>query len=521
MNIHDVRSVGGFGRDAPRRRWLVAAAALVGIGLAGCQSFSPCGLGDPCRGPGPIKKLGQRMFNRHGSGAVVVDGCEPGLIGAGAATIDGCPPVVSSPAGISPGPMGVEESPPLLDLSPANPPAGGTSNGGTSTTPGSGPTGSTRGRGEAGRAVYETMRPGTRRDGLASNAASDPLANLPRLAPPSELVGVPAVAPEAEKVAVPTAGSTDPAAAAAGVKEVNTDASDEFPVPAAETTSLAPGIASFKVVEPRLAGGSLPRDSGWSWLAEQGYKTVIDLRPSNELRSADLAAVNASGLRYVALPTSDAVVDSPSHLARFAAEIAQEQARPIYFFDTTGARAAVLWYLHEVVNLKAIASEAERGARELGPIDASLWARARVVVDRLKPNPANSNAALPGTPEPPSSPVPDRESTGAVGGAAAPAQSPPGSPPPSGFVPPAARTSDLNAPAGTEAGEVITPSFTPSSSGRDTANWKPYAALAAAGMSVPIAFVGRTALSRAGLVARASLMGPRLSPRAIRDESGE
>ncbi len=65
--------------------------------------------------------------------------------------------------------------------------------------------------------------------------------------------------------------------------------------------SLAPGIARFKVVEPQLAGGSLPSPTGWSFLAEKGYKTALDLRERSEVHPGDDAAALHVGLRYVAL----------------------------------------------------------------------------------------------------------------------------------------------------------------------------------------------------------------------------
>lgn len=516
MNILGDYVDAGFGRDAPKRRLAVVAAALLGFGLTGCQSISPCGLGDPCREPGHLRKLGQRMFNRTPRDAVVVDGCEPGLIGATPYAGEACPPVITSPGVVgSPPPLGAEETPPL-ELGPVTPPAGSGTNGGASTAPGN--SGASNRRGETGRAVYETVQPRSgsvaRRDNPPSQPAHDPLANLPSLDPPAELTGVPAVAPEADAIRAPVETTPTAARGESAAAPTNTP-----PVPDSETSSLAPGIASFKVVEPRLAGGSLPLERGWSWLAEQGYKTVVDLRPTESLRSSDLAAINASGLRYVALPTPDASIDAPAHLARFAAELGQESARPIYFFDEDGARAAVLWYLHQVANQQAIPQEAARNASEIGPRNVSLWARAQAVIDRLQPAKVPASGSLTNAPEPPDSPVPDRESADTPKSTITPAQSPPSSPPSSGALAPAARLAQDS-----QGVQNLAPSATPPAPARpaaDPAAWKPFAALAAAGMSVPIAFVGRSALGRITHVARASLMAPRTSPRAIPAASGE
>lgn len=479
MSNYGRLGVGSADRARFPVRLVCAALALSSAALAGCQGLGSCG-GGPCREPGPLSRVGQRMFNRQPSG-VVVDGCEPGLIG-------GAPMPMGAPAPIINGPGAAIEDSPALELAPAEPTSGAAplNNSSSNPTGGTNPTSSRQG---AGRAVYETLKandgpPVARRELSTSPSAggdtvADPLANLPKLDPPGELGSLPApVAPDASEIAKP------------GVE--NTNAS-----PAA--TSLAPGFRSFKVVEPRLAGGSLPGSKGWGWLAEQGYKTVLDLRPSHELRSEDLATVNASGLRYVALPMTDASIDDAAQLARFAAEVGQDSARPLYFFDTDGSRASVLWYVHQVAQLKASPAEAARAAEEIGPRDSALWQRADALIAKLQPTgtaPASdSNSAVPPT-----------------------------------AVPSAPATKEANAtttPKGDESRQIptvenyVTELFgkRPNESrGGDPTAWKPFAALAAAGLTVPLAIVGRAAIPRR--TSRASLTAPERATRAIGHGSG-
>jgi protein tyrosine phosphatase (PTP) superfamily phosphohydrolase (DUF442 family) len=517
MSTYRSKGLGGFTRAAPRRRGPVLALALAGLTLAGCQSMGlnlcgngSCGSPDPCAQQGPLRRLGQRVFQGHNRrGAVVVDGCEPGFLGAAPAV---GAPVVTTPGVAAPGavvtpgesPFGEEPSP--LDLRPIGPaaePSGssaapGNTNGANRSNPGT-----TGARGDAGRAVYETMRPGGGLD-TARRDGADPLAGLPRLDAPAELSEVPGgVPPEADAFAAPAPPPDSGEPIEAG----------RNPLPEAGALSLAPGIGSFKLVEPRLAAGSLPGARGWSWLAEQGYRTVLDLRPSDQLRSEDLALINASGLRYVALPTSDADVASPSHLARFAAEIGQDAARPIYVFDSDGARVSVLWYLHEVANQNVAPDEAARVAAEIGPRVEALWARAATVVERLKP--PTTPAATPATnettvPEPPGGPVPDREPPAAT-------------PPPSTNPNPAAATPKT---AGLLSGvrayfDRLFPQDQTPPAPPDPTAWRPLAALAVAGLSLPLAFIGRTAITRITTAARASLPAPARSPRSIAVASGD
>jgi protein tyrosine phosphatase (PTP) superfamily phosphohydrolase (DUF442 family) len=413
--------------------------------------------------------------------------CEPGFLGA-SPVVDGC----DTGTIVSPGVISGEDAPPL-DLSPT-PSSGST----PVITPAPAPTGTgTSGASSQmgpNKAVYETMRPAgeattARRpaaDRGIQTAAADPLADLPTLNAPTSLEeDAGGVAPEADAVRRSETGAqTEPPAPSAPAA----DGSDFVATPAEGTLSLTPGIASFTVVEPRLAAGSLPDAKGWRWLAEQGYRTAVDLRPAEEHRAEDLAAINASGLRSVSLPTADAAIDDPAHLARFAAEVAQESARPIYVFDGDGRRAAVLWYLHLAVNQKASREEAARAASAIGPKDAALWARADARLDALKPAAPAPTTAAPTSPapEPPTVPAPERE----------------------GATTPLLKPASFKAPAPDPRGVG------------DPSGWKPYAALAAAGVGVPLAFFGRTALSRAAW-SLASLPAPERRPRAIAHASDE
>jgi protein tyrosine phosphatase (PTP) superfamily phosphohydrolase (DUF442 family) len=453
---------------------MLFVAAGLALSLTGCRAFQP----DPCRESGPnlFQRVGRWITHRdkapRGPSFFRADDCEPGLIGLPAAddcgVIGGGEPVITAPTD---GIIGADAPP--LDLSPSltnPPPAGSAPNPTGSLQPSNGR--SSLEPAKPNKAVYESYRPSREpatalRDpapasSARSSPAPDPLADLPKLDLPADLNPVPL---EAEKVPDPA-----PVSAEASL----------HPVPDAATSS-APGIRSFAVVEPRLAGGSLPSDRGWQWLAEQGYRTVLDLRPLDQLRSEDLAAINSSGLRYVALPTSERQIQDPAHLARFTAEINQDAARPLFFFDRDGSRAAVLWYLFQVVHRRVPLDQAARVASEIGPRDPSLWDQAARVLEQIKPSnpPAVDPTTDPG-------PVPEPR----------PQPSPSSTPP---------------TPASTPTPQPASVSTSPTPA--DPTSWKPYASLAAAGLGVPLAFLGRGLIARA--IPRASLPAPPPSAPAI------
>ncbi len=367
----------------------------------------------------------------------------------------------------------------------------------------------TSSKSEVGKTSHQALKPPAsistaRRDVRGAAPSADPLAGFsPRLEAPSAAIdadpasaGVP---PPADQVKLPgpEPGSTDsPPAPPEETSEPspNPTTNANPTETAGGQVSLAPGFRSFVDVAPRLAGGSLPTANGWQWLAQQGFRTVLDLRPSEEVRREDIAAINSSGLRYVALPIETASIDDPKTLARFASEIDQEPAQPLFFFDTDGARASVLWYLHDVINRNTAPDSAAQKADEFGPRDPALWTKARAYLDRLNPP-----AASPGTTQsidPPNGPVPEVEST--IPGLKATARD---------LAEKTARfvAAHWNAPR--PAPSAPAP--------RDPTGWRPYAALFAAGFSVPLAFLGRSALGHVGNRVLASLPAPRHSPKQL------
>ena len=140
----------------------------------------------------------------------------------------------------------------------------------------------------------------------------------------------------------------------------------------------APGIARFAAVDLKLAGGSVPSTAGLDWLADKGYKTLVDLRESSQANLAFIAAATERGFRYVALPVSVKTIDR-DHLARFNFELALADARPLYFFDGDGTRAGALWYLRRVPVDHVNPQIARREAADLGLHDTTTGRPRRAI----------------------------------------------------------------------------------------------------------------------------------------------
>jgi protein tyrosine phosphatase (PTP) superfamily phosphohydrolase (DUF442 family) len=499
----------GSGRGAPHGRPrparhgpVLALLAAWSLAQAGCTSLGIGGNGCSSCG-GPFSQLTSRLSCScgggglglfHRRGAVGGDACAPGVI-------EGAP-VVGAPAAVVPAPGGVITTPApaaedLPRLSPVEPepPAGGTSAPQSRNSQG------------AGKAIYETYQPrggplpsrrgpaarpsATRRPPANPSPMDEALADLPPLKAPVEGDRAPASTLPEEATSRPSPPPSPPAAKPDVTPPSPAAAAPPPPAAGAGAAGAAPGIGHFKVVEPQLAGGSLPAAAGWAWLADHGYRTVLDLRERPEVQPADLAAIDQNGLIHVALPISATTIDA-RHLEQFRGLLAQAGSRPLYFFDTDGARAAVLWYIHMVATQKVEPATAAREVEELGPHDPRYWAAATAYLASLKP----VTPAVETTPPPPATP------------AAEPKAQLDAAPATAATTPPAEETTaqPVEAPA------PIAP--------KAAFSWRPYAYMILTGLSVPLAYFGRTILFNLGSI-RASLPAPPPSPPSLPASSGD
>jgi protein tyrosine phosphatase (PTP) superfamily phosphohydrolase (DUF442 family) len=400
----------------------LGAACLI---QTGCQSgpFSPCGF------VGRTTSRVFRPFHRNGNGCcgseVVADGCATsgvpveGVV-ATPAVVPGAvvSPQVGTPSGVS-----SPDSPSTLDALPAEPrPESRT-----------GPApGSTRrltpGTGSRSPSNYDPFRPDSRTthsrgDNLAHTLISTPvpaarpaqepgraiaradsdsaLDHLPPLDLPGEVTDktvTPPVAPAAERKPQAPAPAGDPSAGRSP-READLTLTGS-PAPSSDPTSTAgpvPGIGRFVAVDLKLAGGSAPSTAGLDWLKEKGYKTLVDLRPSGEVEPAFIAEATRRGLRYIALPVAGTSIER-DQVARFDFELGPGDARPLYFFDSKGARAGALWYIRRITVDQVTSQVARREAQDLG-CTGDDWLAATAYLDRLA-KPRSQPAEPAGPPAP-------------------------------------------------------------------------------------------------------------------------
>ncbi|MBV8309418.1 MAG: hypothetical protein JO344_03355, partial [Planctomycetaceae bacterium] len=129
----------------------------------------------------------------------------------------------------------------------------------------------------------------------ADSQGESVLDHLPPLDLPSDVTeksATPPIAPSARRkpqTPSPTPASDHLTGRSPREPELNL-ATTSQPVPEpASTAGGAPGIAQFAAVDLKLAGGSVPSPAGLDWLAEKGYRTLLDLRESSEVSPSFIA----------------------------------------------------------------------------------------------------------------------------------------------------------------------------------------------------------------------------------------
>ncbi|TNE58088.1 MAG: TIGR01244 family phosphatase [Alphaproteobacteria bacterium] len=128
----------------------------------------------------------------------------------------------------------------------------------------------------------------------------------------------------------------------------------------------------IRVVTPDLAVSPQINPEDLSGLAEQGFRTIINVRPDQEApgqpSSDDIEkAAQAAGLAYCHIPITPGQM-TPSQVSMFA-EACKASQGPVFAFCRTGTRAVMLWALSQRGELSPteIAETAKAAGYDLPP----------------------------------------------------------------------------------------------------------------------------------------------------------
>ena len=136
-----------------------------------------------------------------------------------------------------------------------------------------------------------------------------------------------------------------------------------------------PGIYNYSFNDDPTGFGGTTEPSAMKALAEQGYKSVINLRvegeTGNDLPSSRMAASQA-GLNYVHLPLDTSNPD-PAFFENFLAAVNDEANQPAYIHCGSATRVAAMWMSKRVIEDGWSVEKAEQEARSIaGKPDAAV-----------------------------------------------------------------------------------------------------------------------------------------------------
>jgi uncharacterized protein (TIGR01244 family) len=159
-------------------------------------------------------------------------------------------------------------------------------------------------------------------------------------------------------------------------------------VPAAyaeEADKMGPkyGIADASFPVPGVMAAGQPTGDQLQLLAEDGYHTIIDLRPADEPHGFDEPAAAAdNGLAYVNIPVTPATLDQVT-IDRFLSAM-RGARRPVIVHCSTASRVGALFYAWLTLEKKEPPEKALAKARTIGLHSPELTEKVRKLVAERK-----------------------------------------------------------------------------------------------------------------------------------------
>lgn len=144
-------------------------------------------------------------------------------------------------------------------------------------------------------------------------------------------------------------------------------------------------IEKFFRVSDRVATGAQPTCPQIAALAQDGFRTIVNLRETSEHDSAaEGAASRELGLRYVNIPVKTA--DPKQEQAdAFLKALSDPEIFPVFIHCGSGNRVGALWMIRRMLVEGWSAEDAEKEARQIGLKSENLKEFALDYVQRHAP----------------------------------------------------------------------------------------------------------------------------------------
>jgi len=143
------------------------------------------------------------------------------------------------------------------------------------------------------------------------------------------------------------------------------------------------GIAGATFPVPGVMASGQPTGEQLQLLAEEGYHTIIDLRPAEEPHGFDEpAAARDNGLAYVNIPVTPATLDQAA-IDRFL-DAMRGARKPVIVHCSTAGRVGALFYAWLVLEQKETPAKALEKARAIGLHHPELTGKVQKLVAERK-----------------------------------------------------------------------------------------------------------------------------------------
>lgn len=144
------------------------------------------------------------------------------------------------------------------------------------------------------------------------------------------------------------------------------------------------GISNATFPEPGVMAAGQPTGEQLQLLAEEGYKTVIDLRPAEEPHGFDEPeAARQNGLTYVNIPVDLQTLDQTT-IDKFL-ETMRKAERPVLLHCATSNRVGALYYAWLVLEEDVPARAAMAKAKATGLRHPELVQKVEKLVSERRP----------------------------------------------------------------------------------------------------------------------------------------
>lgn len=134
-------------------------------------------------------------------------------------------------------------------------------------------------------------------------------------------------------------------------------------------TNTAP-MRTYMVTD-QVVLAAQPQPEDWVRLAQQGFRTIMNIRSDPERAAVQARAAEAAGLRYIYAPLPAYELEA-EHIVAFAEIVDQSGEDKLFIHCRSGTRVALLWMLYRITRQGWDMAQARAELQAAGYDDESM-----------------------------------------------------------------------------------------------------------------------------------------------------